>query len=223
MGGGTLSSAMGILLEFVISKEAHWYVSPEWWLAVFALVTLVVVMVQTRATAKAAKAASDAASAARLGVEAANRQATAIEAQTGGMIASERAYVDGYLVECNQLSIRSYALRIKNHGKTAARISGYDVRSGCLTAGGLLSPEELRQSDSVNFETLLGGGETEDLERDIRMDQLFESCDVQKGAYYVRIRYIDMIVGKEHETSFLYTYDPLLNVPERISAENRYT
>lgn len=130
-------------LNLIFFGTSHWYVFPDWWLAGFAFLTLIVVIVQTSAAARAAKAASDAASAAKLSVDAADRQITIMEAQTRALIGSERAWILETIHFPNDLPVQPDAgnaiiavvgFSFRNRGRTPARILAIKLRFHALEA-----------------------------------------------------------------------------------------
>jgi len=157
--------------------------------------------------------------------------AIAAKMSSDALINSERAWIDGEISRFVNLVVR-HRLKIVNHGRTPVQIVSYEIRFGPLVEGTEFSPERLSNSSVRNLHAFLGSGKEQNLE-DFDLDDLFAeqrdiSESVGKGAFYVAIKYADVIAGSPgrrllRETSFVYHYDALVSAIERISWFNKYT
>jgi hypothetical protein len=134
-------------------------------------------------------------------------------------------------VHTQDLGIHRYSLQVRNLGKTPAQIRSYQINVGPLTEGGAFSPEKLSSQGEHNLHIFIGSGEVKPLEERMDMDKLFptdETICFEKSAFCVVVKYADVVTGKpgdrtEHETSFVYLYNPFLNSTERLSVFNKYS
>ena len=161
------------------------------------------------------------------------RQTTILRNNVKALIASERAWVDGEVVNDDKLlGVYRFALKIRNLGKTPAQVRSYRINTGPLDEGSPFSPAGLRHMRQINLHMFVGSEEERVLEGDIDMDEMFpdfagDSGFGTKGAFCVMIAYADVITGTpenrtERETSFVYLYTPLLRTVERLSQYNKY-
>jgi len=168
---------------------------------------------QTRILNVSAKATKIAAEAAKLSAEA--------------LINSERAWIDGELVRETFPAVR-YRLKITNHGKTPARMLGFEIDCGCLSEGTEFSRGGLSHHYAGKLHFLLGADKVRLLEEvePLNMHVIFGGCP-GAGAYCVTIRYADVVTEGQNiqarETSFIYYCRFLLDSLERISDYDKYT
>jgi len=195
-------------------NHPHWYASPEWWLVIVAVPTLILIWYQARETARAAKVTKIA--------------AEATKSQVGAMIASERAWIDGELAISQGLGIYRYTLKARNLGRTPGQIYSYRISPALYNDQ--FSPDTLVEHQISNLYIFLGSGEERPLRQDFDMDEFFPG-DAGRGmqrAFCVTITYADIVTGTpkqrvEHKTSFVYLYNPLLRSIERLRPYNEYS
>jgi hypothetical protein len=183
-----------------------------WILVIAAGIGIVYTIRTLRILNESAEATKIAAEAAKLSAEA--------------LINSERAWIDGELVRETFPAVR-YRLKITNHGKTPARMLGFEIDCGCLSEGTEFSREGLSHNYAGKLHFLLGADKSRLLEEvePLNMHVIFGGCLVA-GAYCVTIRYADVVTEGQNtqarETSFIYYCRFLLSL-ERISDYDKYT
>jgi hypothetical protein len=198
------------------AKSPHWYETPEWWLVIAAIPTLIFVGWQARATSVSAAAAKEAAKAALLNAQA--------------VINSERAWIEAELIQKTTIGVTRYDLEITNHGKTPARLSHYEINYGFPKDDGTWSLETLDRKDTRNLRFFLGSDKTIKV-RDFNMEDMFASLrnpPPNIGFLCFTINYADVVSVETkdregHKTSFVYQYNVLLGSLERISIFTQYT
>jgi hypothetical protein len=108
------------------NQTSHWYASPEWWLVIVAIPTLILIWYQARATAKSAKATEDSVEEIKRQVgfmerqtKAAEDAATAAKNSSDVLANIERAWVD---ILVKRQGNTGYFWEITNYGRTVAHI-----------------------------------------------------------------------------------------------------
>ena len=188
--------------------------------AEIAIRTLRAIEQQTTHAGTTAEAAKDSANAAKDGVNA--------------LLATERAWLDGDIIDESKLiGVFRYTLRVRNLGRTPAQIRSYNVSLGPLSQGRPFSIDSLPHSATRYMQVFIASGEVKPLQEDIDLDEMFGSAINStdwgtSGAFCVTILYADILTGMpkgrpEHETSFVYLYTPMLHKIERLSLYNKYT
>lgn len=179
---------------------------------IVAICTLSKIGDQAQKTAEAAKATRD--------------SVEAIKKQSEIMVNAERAWIDGAFVKHENVGVVRYLFAVTNHGKTPARMLGYDVYHGPLDEGADFSNETLSNHFFKEAHLLVGGGETKKITENFNMDDIFANPNVQmRGAFRVIIRYRD-IVGADpqpHETMLHYIYNLLLSHLTPVYEHDKYT
>jgi hypothetical protein len=158
----------------------------------------------------------------RASVAVAEKNAQSAKITADALINSERAWVDGEIVN-------NSALRITNYGRTPAYLLNYEIRNGGLIKGTPYSPDELGSKYMKRLQAFLKSGESLGLEV-FDAHQVFDGLIHLKDTtpvIYVIIHYADIIAGGPQSrilryTSFLYYFNPTRGL-ERISAENKHT
>lgn len=208
----------------------------QWTLIGITAVTAAFICWQARETRRAANEAANS-------VQAMKEQGAVLERQTKAteisaeatketvkaLINTERAWIEGEIVKNKTFPAYCY-IAITNHGKTPARLFGYAMSFGFIAEGTKFSVDRLSGQRTENFHVFVGSGGERNL-YDFKIDDLFSGKnDEDNGTGYVvvRISYADVVSqGKTpddvHETSFVYTYLPLVASIERISALSKYT
>jgi hypothetical protein len=182
---------------------------------------------QAKATEDAVTATRDNAIAAKDGAEAAKANAEAAKASADVLFNSERAWIDGELIRETFPAVR-YRLKITNHGKTPARMLGFEIDCGCLSEGTEFSRERFSNRSAGKLHFLLGADKSRMLEEvePLNMHVIFGGC-LGAGAYCVTIRYADVVAedrkSQIRETSFIYYCRFLLDSLERISDYDKHT
>lgn len=156
------------------------------------------------------------------------RTLRSIERQTDALIASERARIGGEVTGHKIAGTVRYALTVTNHGKTPARMFGYDFQYGLLSEGAEFSNKSLSTHFSEEAYLLIGGGETKTIRDDFDMDDIFANRNGElRGAFQVTIKYFDMVSDgmeqKVHETSLAYVYNLVLSALTPMHEHNKYT
>jgi hypothetical protein len=158
----------------------------------------------------------------RASVAAAEKNAESAKITAHALINSERAWVDGEIVN-------NAALRITNYGRTPAYIIKYEIRNGGLIKDAPYSPDELASKYMKQLQAFLKSGESlglEVFEAHKVFDDLIHLKDTTPVVYVI-IHYADIVAGGPEShilryTSFLYHFNPTRGL-ERIAAENRHT
>jgi len=144
------------------------------------------------------------------------------------IINSERAWIDGEVVKTERIGVIRHALKVTNHGKTPARIIGYDFQHGVLEEGPDFSSGTLSTHFSEEAYLLLGSGETKTVRDDFDMADIFSSLNVNSmGTFRVTIKYFDIVSEgverKVRETCLVYLYKPFLSALAPLYERNQYT
>lgn len=164
----------------------------------------------------------------RNSVIAAKTSADAALLNVQAIINSERAWIDGEVVKTERIGVIRHALKVTNHGKTPARIIGYDFQHGVLEEGPDFSSGTLSTHFSEEAYLLLGSGETKTVRDDFDMADIFSSLNVNSmGTFRVTIKYFDIVSEgverKVRETCLVYLYKPFLSALAPLYERNQYT
>lgn len=163
------------------------------------------------------------------------RQTTAIEEQTKALTNSERAWIHADFIRREIMGVTLYSLVITNQGKTPAQIFDYHIWHGLLTEGVPFAKEKLTTHFSEDSHIFIGGGQTETLRNDFRLEDLFiledskpaASAGFPQGAFCITVNYGDVVTEKakrkEHRTSFVYLVNLTFSTLTRIAQYNDYT
>ena len=145
------------------------------------------------------------------------------------LVNSERAWIDGEIIgkKIPGVGLIHYSLKLTNHGKTAARVLGYDVQQGFLSEGADFSNETPTTHFSEEAHLLIGSTETETIRDDWNMEDIYANPPdvLSRGAFRVTIRYRD-IVGVNsnvHETKLHFVYKVFFAELTPMYEYNEYT
>jgi hypothetical protein len=160
------------------------------------------------------------------------RAAKATADSVDALIASERAFIDGELVqdeEARKISVVRYKVKITNYGKTPAKMLSFRTSFGCLLKGTEFDAERLSVQIGGPLHLLLGSDRSRPIEEiePLNVKEAFGECEGE-GAYCVTIRYADVVTegqGKQiiHETSFVYRCPFLMDSLFRVPDYDTYT
>lgn len=199
------------------SKTPHWYTSPEWVLAIVAVVTLLIVIFQSVQMQTAAQAAKDS-------VQAVISMERALVEINIGAPSKEIDVETGEEID-DSVSPFQYGIGIINHGRTVARILSYKVWYGCF------AKEFSKNSFVHHFEN------TRHMVLGIRKPAILTNIDIENlltdwpdilnktktGGLRIDVFYEDIIQGKPHRTTVIYRYSVENEGPVRLPQFNEYT
>ncbi|HLW83506.1 MAG TPA: hypothetical protein VKS20_15820 [Candidatus Acidoferrales bacterium] len=195
-------------MALITAVRPHWYASidwPEWALVAVGIVTAAVIGWQSWETRRAAN----------------------------GLVASERAWIEGEITEQSTIGVKRYTLTVRNKGKTPAHIFRYRVWHGPTRDNAKLSKRSFK-TFYEDVSVFVGGNEIRKLRDDFDMDAIFSqeasqianAEGIPQGAFCVSITYGIVIKGRKrrkHCTSFAYRYDLTFSTIRRDSDYDEYT
>jgi hypothetical protein len=155
--------------------------------------------------------------------------AKAAKANIDALINSERAWVEGELVEdeeAKKVSVVRHVLKLKNFGRTPAHLLSYEIEIKPSGPSQMLDVVSYSGSRTVTLNRFLGSGATDYFDRFNLKDDFGHGCET--GTLYFVIKYEDMLGEREdhrerHQTSFLYYYTVLLETLDRVNTFGKYT
>jgi hypothetical protein len=172
-------------------------------------------------------------------IQIAKDAANAARASADALLNSERAWIeislappeiDPWDTEEDQENENNVffvcSVKIKNHGRTLARIES--VQIGTDTVDGPV-PERPSNSTTVNLHSLLGSGQTEKVGAFSAESAFSDGISVVNGTHRgilrIVVKYRDVVEASIlHETSVFYVFqNSLEDEPDRISHESVYT